>query len=50
MFNTVNILRSFLDKIKHFYFSWGKVVTSCQDGAGAADARWRLVGVTKTCV
>ena len=50
MFNTVNILRSVLHKIKHFYFSWGEVVGSCQDGAGVADARWRLIGVTKRCV
>ncbi len=49
MFITVNILRSVLHKIKHFHFRWGEVLTSCQNGGWAADARWRLVGVTKIC-
>ena len=51
MFSTVNILRSVLDKMEHFYFGWGEVAGSCQDGVGVADARWRLVaGLTKICV
>ena len=50
MFSTVNILRSDLDKMEHFYLRWGEVRRSCQDGVGVAGARWRFEGVTKLCV
>ena len=48
--NVVDILRSVLHKIEYFNFRWTKIVSSCQDGAGAADTRWKLVVMTKTCV
>ena len=50
MFSAVDILRSVLDKIKHFHLRWGEVHRSCQDGGGVADARWSLVGVIEICV